>query len=301
VAALLPEFPEAVAFQYALPNCAANYEPFHDANVCLVEKCSSSLLDLLPQPLFQYAKQFTSAADFIANLPKYNCYEINKVEEATRKQAECKTWFEHRRGRISASVARRVFTKSRKLLLDCSASADSLIREILSSTETKALETPAIIYGKMNKPVAALAYEQVQQLSHTGFKVSKCGLFIDADAAKLCASPDSIVCCDCCGDGLLAIKCPKTSEDICPSQANLKFLSWDDRLDRLIVKLNHAYNSQIQMQMGVTGRKWSDFFVYSEAGTWLERINFDADYWQTLKAACQTFYREHVAEVVICE
>ena len=35
---------------------------------------------------------------------------------------------------------------------------------------------------------------------------------------------------------------------------------------------SHDYYFQVQGQLGVTGRKWGDFFVYTQKGFHLERI-----------------------------
>lgn len=45
---------------------------------------------------------------------------------------------------------------------------------------------------------------------HTNFKFTECGLFVNIEYPYFGASPDGIVECDCCGRGVLEIKCPYT-------------------------------------------------------------------------------------------
>ena len=51
-------------------------------------------------------------------------------------------------------------------------------------------------------------YERVSKLQHQNFSVEENGLFINPQWPYIGASPDSIVCCHCCGRGALEIKCP---------------------------------------------------------------------------------------------
>lgn len=43
---------------------------------------------------------------------------------------------------------------------------------------------------------------------HDGATVSKAGLFIDVVRSYIGASPDGIVNCNCCGQGVVEVKCP---------------------------------------------------------------------------------------------
>lgn len=62
-----------------------------------------------------------------------------------------------------------------------------------------------------------------------------------------------LICCSCCGDGCVKIKCPLITK----CNAYLIDKAW-----KLSLKINHSYFAQVQGQMYVTGRKWCDFFVY---------------------------------------
>lgn len=47
----------------------------------------------------------------------------------------------------------------------------------------------------------------------------------------------------------------------------------------LKLKPTHIYYSQIQGQMAITERSWCDFVIYTEKGISVERIPFDAEFW----------------------
>ena len=45
--------------------------------------------------------------------------------------------------------------------------------------------------------------------------------------------------------------------------------------------------------MGITGVKWCDFIVYTSKGLYVERIAFDAVFWQDLRCKLLDYYFEH--------
>ena len=50
---------------------------------------------------------------------------------------------------------------------------------------------------------------------------------------------------------------------------------------------------KVQGQLGVTRAKWCDFIVYTGKGIYIERIPFDATYWQNLRTELLQYYFEH--------
>lgn len=297
---LYPHCPTSVAFNYALPDAVPRYPPQSDVNVGLTQDCMTS--ERIPDPLFVYARQFSSAEEMCANLPTYSAEQTAMIEESTREQALSETWFAQRRGRISASTCYRVMTKCKTLESDSTVSISSLLTDITSSKQT-ALNVASLNYGRATEPIAVNVYCLLQNAQHMRLTVEKCGLFVSGQSTHLCASPDRIVACDCCGHGLLEVKCPFSCIDVDPKLANLAYL--DNRSGEIKLKREHSYYAQVQMQMGVLERQWCDFFVYSKGGIFLERIEFDRDYWDILQKVCLQFYIRYVVpELVnsaICE
>lgn len=52
------------------------------------------------------------------------------------------------------------------------------------------------------------AYSLEAAQLHTNFTICDAGLFISTERPYIGASPDAIVACDCCGRGVVEIKCP---------------------------------------------------------------------------------------------
>lgn len=61
-----------------------------------------------------------------------------------------------------------------------------------------------------------------------------------------------------------------------------------------MLKPTHKYFSQVQFQMGVTGRKWCDFVIYTKEDIFVQRVSFDELCWEKLSIACQIFFRQHI-------
>ena len=48
---------------------------------------------------------------------------------------------------------------------------------------------------------------------HIAFDINNSGLIIDPIYTFMGASPDGLVCCTCCGHGVLEVKCPFSCKD----------------------------------------------------------------------------------------
>lgn len=59
------------------------------------------------------------------------------------------------------------------------------------------------------------------------------------------------------------------------------------------LKTGHAYYAQIQGQMSVTGSQWCDFVVYTRRGLYVQRIPFNADFWEKLRDDLTLYYFQH--------
>ena len=116
---------------------------------------------------------------------------------------------------------------------------------------------------------------------HKNSKVQKVGLVILENEPYIAVSPDMEVSCDCCGSGLLEVKCHYTSRDCHPTTKNVSYLVTKKLNAENVVTLSEkrAYLYQVQGQMGVTNTSYCDFFVYSKYGYHLEGIKFDAEFW----------------------
>ena len=100
-------------------------------------------------------------------------------------------------------------------------------------------------------------------------------MFLDIAKSYLGATPDQLVNCKCCGEGLHEVKCPYAKRHTKRDSENLDYIIFDNDANICKLKFNHSY-AQVQGQMAITQKKWCDFFVYRAHGYYLERISFTA-------------------------
>ncbi|CAL9689621.1 unnamed protein product [Knipowitschia caucasica] len=291
-AVLMPECPSAVAFQYALPDAQPTYEVYDDINVCLSEMCITSVNP--PPTLTKVAEKYTTAEELWSNLPQYSTEEVSSLEAATREQAVSALWKQHRNGRITASKAHHVWKRMK------TQDAEKGCHSLVSSITGKAFvnpNIPALKYGRVNEPFAVTAYMSSQKASHSNLKVTQCGLFVMQDHVFAAASPDRLVSCSCCGEGLLEVKCPFSAAD---QPANVKHVTYLEIVNgKTHLKHMHEYYSQVQYQMGVTKRLWCDFFVYTKSDCFVERILFDETHWLELLTSATDFFKTYICDALV--
>ncbi|XP_077862804.1 uncharacterized protein LOC144344897, partial [Saccoglossus kowalevskii] len=132
--------------------------------------------------------------------------DVKVIEENTRGQADSKLWFRYRAGRITASTMKTA----------CHTNIDkpsaSLIKSICYPDSVK-FSTTATKWGCDHEKAAREDYSEFMSMSHEKFQVKDSGLVIDPEFPHVGASPDGIICCDCCGSGVLEIKCPYCVKD----------------------------------------------------------------------------------------
>ena len=137
-------------------------------------------------------------------------------------------------------------------------------------------DIPALKYSISMESVAVNCFRDLVSEKHSNFQLKECGLFLDRSFPVIGASPDRIVSCSCCAKSCLEVRCP----------ININHTSLNDpRIDlqrsngNLSLKRNHRYHTQCQMQMAFTGLKTCYFFVWTPHGSFLETIDFDAEFW----------------------
>ena len=128
--------------------------------------------------------------------------EAKVVEQQTRGQAKSRFWFRMRTGRITASYFKVVCHT------DVNSPLLSLIMRICHPELSK-FRGSATCWGCEHESTVRGKYESMNLEKHCNFSVSDCGFFINFDYPFIGASPDGLVTCYCCGDGICEIKvCP---------------------------------------------------------------------------------------------
>ena len=125
--------------------------------------------------------------------------QAEAVELNTKSQSKSPLWFNMRTGRIKAS---RFKAASHTSLASPSI---SLIMSICHP-EISRFKTAATRWGCEHEQVARDKYAGLSSVSHHNFKVEESGLFINTEYPFVGASPDGLVTCACCSDGICEIK-----------------------------------------------------------------------------------------------
>jgi hypothetical protein len=216
--------------------------------------------------------------------------DITALSEATVSQRDSNIWVQQRVGRITASHCHAVFTRmatvAKKSDTDCTRLVDAVLGH------TKKCQTAAMKHGVAMEPHAARQYTAVMKSKHAKFRTYKAGLILCKSDPYLAASPDLIVDCECHGQGLCEIKSPYKTCHLVPAHTHIKYLENADGHSKLT--RNSDYYFQVQAQMGVTGLKYCDFFVYTMHGYHMERIEFDKEMWDVIRSRSLRFWRDYV-------
>lgn len=117
---------------------------------------------------------------------------------------------------------------------------------------------------------------------HENFTITRCGLCINSEYPYIGASPDGFVKCDCCGEGLVEIKCPFTAKD--HGLANILYLC-DGKL-----KDSHKYAYQVQTQL----LDYCDFVAWSPSDIFVQRIEPDIKLGDEIVEKSQAFFTHAV-------
>ncbi|XP_022807134.1 uncharacterized protein LOC111344187 isoform X3 [Stylophora pistillata] len=223
--------------------------------------------------------------------------EVALIERETVEQTKSNAFYRYRACRIGASKSRAASHT------DPSQPSQSLIKSICYP-HLFCFSTAATIHGCKHEQTAIEAYETHMKQSHTNFKVTKCGTFIDVEHPFLHATPDFLCECDCCGYGCGEVKCPYCIEgtdfkNYCEKKSSC--LQWNG--EKFSLKKNHSYYYQVQQQLHITKRAYCDFVVFSisKNGSKLvqERIFPDSEHFALQVAKLSLFWRTCILPEVL--
>ena len=166
----------------------------------------SSLASGLPPPLCDLFKQenIEKSFDQLLRLADENevvvtVTQSQAVEEETKSQANSRLWFRMRAGRITASKLKAVCST------DPAMPSVSLVLSICHPELSK-FSTAVTNWGCEHERVARTKYNSMYSSIHQEFTVKESGFFIHPGYPFIGASPDGLISCLCCGDGLCEIK-----------------------------------------------------------------------------------------------
>ena len=177
----------------------------------------------------------------------YTQDQVQQVEKVTRGQYKNRTFLDYKVGVISASVAHSVHVQ-------CTDSVAAVsTAERICGNGPNIDHLPQIKYGRTHEDSARKDYEKRNQKTHQQLTVRTCGLFKKKEHIYFGASPDGLISCKCCGQGVLEIKCPyslvqrkNTSAALLRHAATLPYITKSG--EEFNLKQSHTYYSQVQWQ-----------------------------------------------------
>lgn len=220
----------------------------------------------------------------ICAVVNFNTQVAALVEKQTREQASCSQWFEFRAGRATASNAKSICRTSKEK------PAMSLLKKVCYPAQHQfvSIETN---WGKNNEERARKEFVAIVETSHQHFKCRASGLQISTDYSFLAASPDGVVSCACCGEGLLEIKCPFTCRfKKIDEVANVTHSCLVSKDGVICLDKDHANYYQVQMQMFVSKRNFSYFVVWTMKDIHVERVTLDVPFCLDMVGLCKDYF-----------
>jgi hypothetical protein len=236
---------------------------------------------MCPPSLEELAATSQDTASFLAQLKPLTLDDVCHIQVATRGQADSMEWAAQRKGRITASLFRDVHTRVntiKKAADPNTVDTTSLIVK-LCQYKTPNDDLWQLKHGRNMESEAAEMYTKHHKIvCGANVKASSCGLVVDAQNPFIGASPDKLISCAKCGDGLVEIKCPATIAWTKPTCENVKWLEVGPPKTQICnnctvrgkLSRSYKYYDQIQGQLALTGRQWCDLWVYTRHGHHVE-------------------------------
>ncbi|KAJ8017633.1 hypothetical protein HOLleu_44819 [Holothuria leucospilota] len=213
--------------------------------------------------------------------------EADVIEQHTKSQADCKLWFRYRSGRVTASRMKAVcHTKISK-------PSASLVKAICYPEIAK-FQTKATAYGCQHEKKAREEYSAHMFFNHDNFTVEESGLVINPAFPHIGASPDGIINCNCCGRGVLEVKCPFCVKESTAEEHECLVSDKESGKETFRLSKRHQYYYQVQTQLFVCQTEYCDFLVCTEKNFHLERITPDAEFWKSVEKQATNFFRNVV-------
>ena len=119
---------------------------------------------------------------------------------------------------------------------------------------------------------------------------------MDIEKPYIGASPDGLVCCSCCGEGVIEVKCPLCVREKFPE---------DDQKTFCMTKVENkwilnAYYYQIQTQMYVCKRDYCDFVVWSEKeGILIDRVAVNHEFFYDIVNDLEHFFKYGILPEIV--
>ena len=223
--------------------------------------------------------------------------EIDLIYKKTVGQSERPEWIEQRKGWLTASKFKAVYTRSISLQKNPKVDPSNLLSTVISYKSIR--PTWQMKHGISTEVHAKTKYLSVlRREKHINLTHYDPGMTIMKKHPFISVPTDLDVSCLCCGKGHAEFKCPGSIKDQVPSADNLPYLEIDEN-GQTKLNRNSDYYFQVQGQMGVTGGKFTDFFIFTFKGYYRERILFNEKFWNVLLPKLVWFWWRYVGPELI--
>ena len=216
------------------------------------------------------------------------------VEKASREQYKTRMWFNYRAGRITASKMKAVCHTNP------ANPAQGLIKQVCYP-QMYNFTSKQTSWECTHEKAARDRYKKRMKETHTTFSITDSGFVINPEWTFIGATPDGMVSCDCCGKGVMEIKCPycHKGQSIEVSTQDMKFCIQKNADGVLALEHSHAYYYQIQTQLFVCNADYCDFCVCTfskdeEHDFHQERILKNAELWEDCVTKSKHFFKTSI-------
>ena len=151
--------------------------------------------------------------------------------------------------------------------------------------ETSFISNAAVSHGKTYETVALKKFSEVTEL-----QASPCGFFVCADYSFLGCSPDAVI----DEESIIEIKCPFNGRNskVVPGKF-FPFLETRPN-GEIGLKRNHNFYYQILGQLAISKRKYCFFVVFTFVDIFIEKIQFDPEFFKNhMLPKLTTFFENH--------
>lgn len=214
---------------------------------------------------------------------------IEQLEAQTRGQADVQLWHEHRKGRITGTTFHKIITARD------TTSSEALVKAIISGGKDLS-HLPSIRWGKDNERRALDEYSKYKKLNHQNFVLNPAGLLVDEEDVFFGVSADGVIECDCCGKGVVEVKCPYKyrNQPVLDAARNADFyLSPTGNL-----KKSHNYYSQVQFEMFIHKVQYCDFVVLTNRDFCVDKVARNDAFINPNVDKCREFWMNNVAKAL---
>jgi len=277
--------PTAAVFRvlpgFALPNIPTSHEPEPNLPPLLTALYDAKYACYSGAELVELCEETFTHLSISTEESKF-------LERCTRQQSNSCLWYNYRVGRITASKFHTVAKCTERSY------PTSLVKSVMQYSAPSP-NVPALRWGHEKEETAIADYTNTMARSHTNFKLERCGLIVNPKYPHLGASPDGLTSCDCCGNGLLEVKCPFKYRDTDPKLAREKdFCLQPGPGGALHLSKTHAYYYQVQGQLAMAERSHCDFVCWSPQGVFIEQVLGDPDFFVSLRPKLDYFFVKYI-------